>query len=689
MRFYMKTRKRFKASIEVFALVFCISVHGLRAQTFTPLSITALPVGGTVKHVDVDNDNYLDLTLANGSIKIFGIKGIYAMNDLNANLTGAISGGRDAFAWGDYNNDGKLDIFLTGQTGVSQLSALYMNIDGAQYQDANAPQVSASAQTACWADFDNDGDLDLFCTGNGIAVFLRNNGNGGFAYVYTDIVPVYFSSVSCADYDKDGDVDILLSGFASAGGARVTIYRNDGNFVFHDANAGFVGAFYGAVRWGDYDADGNLDIIVAGDGANARVFHNNGSGGFDQLQPSLIMARQSDAEWGDLDNDGLLDLVIIGDDETGLARFTVYHNTGAGSFANLNVSFCAGDNVGVGLADVDHDGDLDIFPSACSYVYRNDVSRKNTVPSAPSGLGHSTLQHTDTGTTVGLFWNRATDAETPQAGLTYNIRVGFSPGGIEVQSPLADLATGFRRVVEMGNASQDSSWHIARFRRGRYYWSVQAIDNCFAGSQFAAESFFDVQNHSPVITSHPDTATRATYFYAYQVTAKDFDADSVRYSINTDAPFLSIDSVTGLISGISGGYQTGEFSVTVIARDAYQGATSQSFRLTVAPGSPQEFLVYQNFPNPFNAGTVIRYQVFINNVISLRIYDLSGRLVRSLVDGPETPGFKSIVWDGKNGSGKSVASGMYFCTYSFITPKHPGSGSYEKRTQVRKLILIR
>ena len=79
------------------------------------------------------------------------------------------------------------------------------------------------------------------------------------------------------------------------------------------------------------------------------------------------------------------------------------------------------------------------------------------------------------------------------------------------------------------------------------------------------------------------------------------------------------------------------------------------------PGVPDEFALGQNVPNPFNPTTTIHYDVPAGaGAVSLRVYDVSGRLVRTLVDGHEAPGSKSVLWNGTNDRGQTVASGIYF-----------------------------
>jgi hypothetical protein len=90
-----------------------------------------------------------------------------------------------------------------------------------------------------------------------------------------------------------------------------------------------------------------------------------------------------------------------------------------------------------------------------------------------------------------LTWTAATDANQ-SSGLSYNLRLGTSPGGSENASPMSDPLSGYRRFLEKGNAGQRLSWTIRNLSPGTYYWSVQAIDHSLVGSPFAAESSFVV-----------------------------------------------------------------------------------------------------------------------------------------------------------------------------------------------------
>ena len=123
-----------------------------------------------------------------------------------------------------------------------------------------------------------------------------------------------------------------------------------------------------------------------------------------------------------------------------------------------------------------------------AHLLRNETVFKNTPPSSPAGLNV-----VDDGSSVTLSWFPAQDDQTFTEGLTYNLRIGTSLGGIDFLAPMSDVKTGMRQVVRMGNNGHLTQRTFQNLQTGQtYYWSVQAIDNSFAGSGWALEESFTV-----------------------------------------------------------------------------------------------------------------------------------------------------------------------------------------------------
>lgn len=436
---------------------------------------------------DYDGDNDLDLLVTGYSTAY--VTEIYRndagiFTDIDAGLAGVRTG---SAAWGDYDNDGDPDILLTGNSGAGYISRIYRN-DSGSFIDITAGLPGVNNSSAAWGDYDNDGDLDILLTGyidatNRISNIYRNNA-GLFSDISAGLTGVNSGSVAWGDYDNDSDLDILLTGAVS--GSRISkIYRNDSGYFF-DISAGLTAINSGSAAWGDYDNDGDLDILLSG--YNISKVYRNDSGTFNDIGTGLTGLFYSSGAWGDYDNDGDLDILLAGYVNTTTRLTSIYRND-SGWFSNINAGLMGMQDGSAAWADYDNDGDLDIYYNGfngtvkISKLLRNNSVIKNTIPAAPTGL--STAIHTDGSVT--FSWNRASDAQTPQNGLSYNLYIGSVTQGIDQMSPMSGLAAGYRKVINIGNANQCTSWTIKDLPTGHFFWSVQAVDHAFAGSQFAAE----------------------------------------------------------------------------------------------------------------------------------------------------------------------------------------------------------
>jgi uncharacterized repeat protein (TIGR01451 family) len=308
-------------------------------------------------------------------------------------LTGVAS---SSVAWGDYDNDGDLDILLAGDSNGGPVAKVYRKESGG-FVDSGAALTGVYASSVAWGDYDNDGDLDILLTGfdldgNSVAKIYRNNG-GGFGDSGVALTGVGASSVAWGDYDNDGDLDILLTGYDGSGPAT-RVYRNDGpaagsGWSFADSGVALTGVYYGSVAWGDYDNDGDLDILLTGTtngsstGAVAKVYRNDGPAAgagwnFVDSGVALTGVHQSSVAWGDYDKDGDLDILLTGAGSGGVRVAKVYRND-AGSFVDSSAGLTGVADSSVAWGDYDNDGDLDILLTGrdgsggiVAKVYRND-----------------------------------------------------------------------------------------------------------------------------------------------------------------------------------------------------------------------------------------------------------------------------------------------------------------------------
>lgn len=204
-----------------------------------------------------------------------------------------------------------------------------------------------------------------------------------FYEVPADLIDLSQSKVSWGDYDNDGDLDIILIGEADTGIVS-RIYRDDGNDVFTEISASLIGVRTGSISWGDYDNDGDLDLLLIGyngTSRDTRLYRNDGNDVFSEVvQANLTNVFRSSSAFGDYNNDGLLDILLTGD-RLLYGRSYLYKNNGADIFKIVKSELTGIKNGSAIFGDYDSDGDLDIFLCGGGQVglYRNDNIDKFTL----------------------------------------------------------------------------------------------------------------------------------------------------------------------------------------------------------------------------------------------------------------------------------------------------------------------
>jgi len=278
-------------------------------------------------------------------------------------------GGKVGTSWADYDGDGDLDLFVAGQFGAAY--TLYRNEGNGTFSNVTAEVGMADAtwqsQGGVWADYDNDGRLDLYVVNvDAPNELYHNDGDRGFTEVGA-VAGVNDSARGAAaawgDYDRDGWVDLYVSNLS---GGTNRLYHNLGNGRFEDVT-GDMGLVLEAdtrgCAWGDFDDDGDPDLVVAGVKMNC-LYQNNSPHPFTNVAPEKGLGFPDSVTeavaWGDYDNDGDLDLYFVR-----LWRYyqKLYRNLGNGSFEDASRAAGIADKDNGFTAtwvDFDNDGDLDI-----------------------------------------------------------------------------------------------------------------------------------------------------------------------------------------------------------------------------------------------------------------------------------------------------------------------------------------
>ena len=379
-------------------------------------------------------------------------------------------------AVGDYDNDGWVDIALTGRSDADgesgRVVSLYKNIEGQDFMKIGSlvdgkPFVQQNGGTIAWGDYNRDGFLDLITFG-----WLANNQGD------------YYSG---DDFSNNG-VGCL--------------YTNNGDGTFSEPIT-FPAGEDGEVAWGDFNNNGYLDFVFGNyswwpspwNDWRSFIYMNNGDGTFDAYNNDDVGIRGDQGislALGDVNNDGYEDIV---QNKAWPAAAVFLNNAGKFPFVRQNLPL--GDaqedlNVRSGvisLVDYNNDGALDIFLNGYddrkvqSHLLRNDLDTEegipaNQPPSVPTNL-KATVD--DEGATV-FTWDPSTDDLTPQAALRYNLYV---KQGDVIKSVLpADLTTGRLKVNETLAPIMGTSYKMYGLD-GDYEWGVQAIDNGKSASKFA------------------------------------------------------------------------------------------------------------------------------------------------------------------------------------------------------------
>lgn len=354
--------------------------------------------GTVITVADFDHDKQQDIFIS-ASDEMGNAARFLLKNDIGQFVeitaaSGISHPGKDLGAiFADYDNDGFLDLFITNESG----NVLYHNIDVGKFANVTSQAGvgdKGNAFVPVFADLDHDGDLDLFVANATQNMLFRNNLDGTFTERAQAMglagENIRSRDLAFADFDDDGDLDLAVVN----DNGKLNLYTNlrQGRFEDISTQAGLAEAnASGAIAIADYNNDGFVDMMTTSLNGGAALFRNQGNGTFQKDTRSgdvtqfLTGVIGLDAEFFDFDNDGFIDLLVSGVPVNKISNSRavyLFRNDGTGVFADyssvLPKDLLSGQRIA--LMDYNEDGDLDFLITGLDggvRLLRNDGGNVN------------------------------------------------------------------------------------------------------------------------------------------------------------------------------------------------------------------------------------------------------------------------------------------------------------------------
>ncbi|MBN2009746.1 VCBS repeat-containing protein [candidate division KSB1 bacterium] len=511
-------------------------------------------------------------------------------------------------AWADVDSDGDDDLYITHRGNRSNV--LYINDGEGQFKNETGSALVKAAfnsYASSWADYDNDGGLDVVIANlNESNQFFINRGGGEFtdASEALGLDPAASVSASWGDFNNDGLVDLAI---ANSGEPSVILENMDKKFrTLNVPSLTENNVFYTSVSWADFDRDGDADVFFTCYDQENRLLRNDAKGDFTLVTEapfSVDQGKSNGASWGDFNNDGFIDLYITNE---GGPNF-LYRNNGNGRFSKVTHGAPVADNepsFGSAWVDFDNDGDLDLM---VANMNKPNTLFRNLGNGAFEKISDDELS-ADSFPSTGIAWadiDRDGDVDAMVANLEKPDQLFLNESGKRAWIQLQLIGR------ESNRAAIGARIHALAQIDGRPIWQMREISAQTGGgngSQNSLIATFGLANASKV--------------------------DSL--VIYWPNGFVQIET----------GMSVNKLFKIEEEQTQTDVASSESI--------PETYKLYQNFPNPFNPVTSLQYQIPERSHVRLVIYNMLGAEVAVVVDKQQPTGVHTTLWDGT-----AHASGVY------------------------------
>jgi len=696
----LEGRKTEMCKFNLALIAFFITVHfSLFAQPATKDILSPLKINSTnssnYSNKEIAIESQIPTSLSQKLLTLF--------KDMTEESGVGALGNNHSVAFGDYNGDGFLDIYIV--RGNWEPNILYRNNGDMTFADVTwlaGVGDSGYGYHGMFGDYDNDGDLDIYVVNsNSPNVLYQNNGNG----IFTDVAQqagvanggdgrgaIFF------DYDNDGFLDIYVTNTYDQ--ANV-LFRNDhyGSFIDVTEEAGVGDNGDGnAIAPGDFDNDGDVDLYVVNFRDQADVlFQNNGNGTFTNISDQAGIENKG---WGlgtafaDLDGDGLLDIYVTNHYNQ---SNVYYHNNGDGTFTNIAEYVGLADQSsgrGVTLGDFDNDGDLDIYVAnyESNFLYANEngefVDLAQEVGVADSGNTYG-VAFCDLDFDGFLDLNVVNWKNRPNS-LYHN--EGNSNHWIVIRTQGTNsnrdgIGTRIRIVTQNKSQIREVTGGCGYLCQDSYFIEFGLGDSPSIDSLIVTWPSGIIDVYTGIAVNQYVTVIEGISLVPVELFLfrGDLQGETIilgwqtktefnNYGFEIERSFGGDWETIGFVSGH--GTTSKPQKYEFVDRDLNPNISLANYRLkqidmdgsfqyskviTIKICNPNSFKIKQNFPNPFNSSTTIHFEIPEDNHIRIEIFNSCGEKVKTLMDNKQEGGNYYATWDGKDEWNNKAASGIYLC----------------------------